>query len=259
MRFLRVLSLIQSLRELTLGVIEALQGLFWVLVFLAIFLYALGVVLTRVIGHDGTFQTITGRQDEDPDSAHEHGLQEVRDMFGNVPSSMFYLFQTTSQWSLVPLLPLLNASVSARIGFTLFYIYSGWVLVAVMTGTVSFTMIAFKSRNSSTDDEEDKRHFVSEFLLDVFETLDQDGSGDLSYDEFRSLLANKEIVLLLATHTEIKLQDLEDMWQWLDSDQSGSVTVAEFFEGFELLNEPFRQKNSFAAARASLSGYPVSA
>lgn len=32
------------------------------------------------------------------------------------------------------------------------------------------------------------------------------------------------------------------MWQWIDTDKSGSVTIAEFFEGFEMLNEPFRQK-----------------
>lgn len=32
------------------------------------------------------------------------------------------------------------------------------------------------------------------------------------------------------------------MWQWLDTDKSGSLTIAEFFEGFEMLNEPFQQK-----------------
>ena len=35
----------------------------------------------------------------------------------------------------------------------------------------------------------------------------------------------------------------QDMWQWIDTDKSGSVTIPEFFEGFELLNEPFQQKN----------------
>ena len=39
-----------------------------------------------------------------------------------------------------------QASPFICVSFTLFYIYSGWVIVAVMTGTVSFTMISFKER-----------------------------------------------------------------------------------------------------------------
>ncbi|CAE7455530.1 UPL3 [Symbiodinium pilosum] len=229
-RFLRVISMIPSLRELTLGVLDALQGLFWVLMFLFIFVYALAVVLTRMIGHR--------ERSKDPD------VQEVQDMFSNVGNSMFYLFQLTSQWSLVPLFPLLKASPATCVGFTLFYIYSGWVIVAVMTGTVSFTMISFKARMVQEDElrEEEKRVFVKQVLEDIFLALDEDGNGELSYEEFQALLRSKEVLLLLSDNTDIKIQDLEDMWQWIDTDKSGSVTIAEFFEGFEMLNEPFRQK-----------------
>lgn len=229
-RFLRVISMIPSLRELTLGVLDALQGLFWVLMFLFIFVYALAVVLTRMIGHH--------ERSSDPD------IQEVQDMFANVGNSMFYLFQLTSQWSLVPLFPLLKASPATCVGFTLFYIYSGWVIVAVMTGTVSFTMISFKARMVQEDElrEEEKRVFVKQVLEDIFLALDEDGNGELSYEEFQALLRSKEVLLLLSDNTDIKIQDLEDMWQWIDTDKSGSVTIVEFFEGFEMLNEPFRQK-----------------
>ena len=180
-RFLRVISMIPSLRELTLGVLDALQGLFWVLMFLFIFVYALAVVLTRMIGHR--------ERSKDPD------VQEVQDMFSNVGNSMFYLFQLTSQWSLVPLFPLLKASPATCVGFTLFYIYSGWVIVAVMTGTVSFTMISFKARMVQEDElrEEEKRVFVKQVLEDIFLALDEDGNGELSYEEFQALLRSKEV------------------------------------------------------------------
>lgn len=229
-RFLRVLSMIPSLRELTLGIMDALHGLFWVLIFLFIFVYALAVVLTRMVGHQ--------KKSEDED------VQEVMEMFSNVGNSMFYLFQLTSQWSLVPLFPLLKASPFICVSFTLFYIYSGWVIVAVMTGTVSFTMISFKERMVQDDEtrEEEKRHFVKLVLTDIFEQLDSNGDGELDYEEFQALLKSKEVLLLLSEHTDIKIQDLEDMWQWIDTDKSGSVTIPEFFEGFELLNEPFQQK-----------------
>eukprot|EP00438_Fugacium_kawagutii_P021467 Skav234976 [mRNA] locus=scaffold122:96701:100685:+ [translate_table: standard] len=179
-RFLRVLSMIPSLRELTLGIMDALHGLFWVLIFLFIFVYALAVVLTRMVGHQ--------KKSENED------VQEVMDMFSNVGNSMFYLFQLTSQWSLVPLFPLLKASPFICVSFTLFYIYSGWVIVAVMTGTVSFTMISFKERMVQDDESREeellegpfgawmtgmeKRHFVKLVLTDIFEQLDSNGDGD---------------------------------------------------------------------------------
>eukprot|EP00931_Biecheleriopsis_adriatica_P049975 TRINITY_DN28920_c0_g1_i3.p1 TRINITY_DN28920_c0_g1~~TRINITY_DN28920_c0_g1_i3.p1 ORF type:complete len:587 (-),score=100.37 TRINITY_DN28920_c0_g1_i3:15-1715(-) len=192
-RFLRILSMIPSLRELTLGVIDAMQGLFWVVVFLFIFTYALAVVLTRIIGH----ASVMG-----PISESDADVREVREMFSNVYSSMFYLFQTTSQWSLVPLLPLLNASPWCRFGFTLIYIYIGWVLVAVMTGTVSFTMISFKARMLSVDEirEDEKRMFVNEVLVEIFGELDKDGSGELDHEEFKSMLRSKDFLFFDLCH-----------------------------------------------------------
>ena len=60
--------------------------------------------------------------------------------------------------------------------------------------------------------------------------------------------------MLLSDNTDIKIQDLEDMWQWIDTDKSGSVTIVEFFEGFEMLNEPFRQKTLLKAAHSKFLG-----
>mmetsp|Transcript_78502 Transcript_78502/g.138252 ORF Transcript_78502/g.138252 Transcript_78502/m.138252 type:complete len:754 (+) Transcript_78502:46-2307(+) len=234
-RFMRLLSMVPRLRELTLGVMEALQGLLWIIVFLLFFMYALSVVTTRLIGGD----VVLGPME---DSSED--VQEERKMFISVFTSMFYLFQTTTQWSLVPLLPMLNASPLARLFFTCFYIYSAWVLVAVMTGAVSFTMIAFKARLVNDDEliDEQKRMMVNEVLLEIFTSLDEDGNGELTHDEFRQVMYSRELQQLLANNTDIKIEDLEDMWNWLDSDGSGSVTIEEFFDGFELLNEPFRQK-----------------
>jgi len=52
--------------------------------------------------------------------------------------------------------------------------------------------------------------------------------------------------LILARHFWYEAHtgsESKDMWQWIDTDKSGSVTIPEFFEGFELLNEPFQQKS----------------
>ncbi|CAE8582871.1 unnamed protein product [Polarella glacialis] len=236
LRFPRILSMVPPLRNLSHSVFMALQGLLWVLVFLGIFIYALGIVFTRIIGDD----RIMGKASlESPEVA------EVRAMFSKVGTTMFYLFQITSQWSLQPLIPIFNADASLRFGFTLFYIYLGWVLLAVMTGTVSFIMISFKENLPSTDkteSEEMHRQYVNEMLQEMFAQLDKDGSGDLSHNEFKEILRSKELVFLLANDGDIKLSDLEDMWKWLDADLSGTVTMAEFNSGVARLSEQLGQK-----------------
>ena len=109
-------------------------------------------------------------------------------------NSMFYLFQLTSQWSLVPLFPLLKArhvrfsawcfwcapeaSPFICVSFTLFYIYSGWVIVAVMTGTVSFTMISFKERMVQDDESREEEPSCSPALQNL-KTWDVDVDDDL--------------------------------------------------------------------------------
>jgi len=51
-RLIRLVKIVQPLYRLALGIAEAIQGMFWVLVFLAMMLYAMAILLTRLIGHD---------------------------------------------------------------------------------------------------------------------------------------------------------------------------------------------------------------
>ena len=53
----------------------------------------------------------------------------------------------------------MQASPFICVSFTLFYIYSGWVIVAVMTGTVSFTMISFKERMVQDDETREEERW----------------------------------------------------------------------------------------------------
>jgi len=237
-RFVRLVQIVPALNELAHGIFDALQGLFWVLVFVLLLLYALAIVCTRLIGHAELDILGYSVEEESPEA------QEVRALFSSVCKSMFILFQVMSAWSLKPLIPLFELVPATRIGFSLFYIYAGWTLLAVMTGTVSFTMIALKSKIMSEDllREEERRQHVGEVLQDIFERLDEDGNGELTSEELQFMLKSREVQQLLETHTNIAVQDLENVFSWLDHDQSGTISWDEFMYGFKWLNDPFKPK-----------------
>merc|ERR1719491_2164064 len=115
---------------------DALQGLFWVMVFMLLLLYAIAILCTRLIGHAEMNKVQAAVDPDDLASGTSSNVEEVQRMFQDIPTSMFFLFETMSSWTLVPLLPLFELTPWMRIFFVVFYIYAGWTLLAVMTGVV---------------------------------------------------------------------------------------------------------------------------
>lgn len=233
---MRLIRIVPALNELARGVLDACQGLFWVMCFMLLLIYAIAILVTRLIGHfDATSM---------PDPRQVAEVQEVQKMFRDVKTSMFYLFETMSSWTLVPLIPLFQIAPITRLIFVVFYIFAGWTLLAVMTGVVSFNMIALRAQITREDEARDQasKEKAKEVLLEIFEYADYDRSGELSIEEFEEMMKNEDIVKSIETNTNIKKQDLEDLWHWLDDDGSETVSWDEFLRGFQWLNEPFRPK-----------------
>lgn len=229
-RFVRVINMVPALHELARAVGDAVQGLVWVLVFMVLLLYAIAIPCTRLIGH--------GEMDL------SHACADVRSMFADVFTSMFYLFETMTQWTLSPLFPLFDRAASVKLGFVLFYIYAGLVVLAVLSGVVSFNMITLRERSNLEEEEkeEERRARARDVILEIFEGADADGSGEISAEEFRSMLKSGDVLRRLQQHTNVKARDLQDLWTWIDDDGSGSVSLEELMRGFAWLNERFTPK-----------------
>merc|ERR1712048_1290084 len=118
---------------------------------------------------------------------------------------MFYLFETMSSWTLVPLFPLFDTAPITRLFFVLFYIYAAWTLLAVMTGVVSFNMIALRAQITREDEARDaeKKEKAREVLADIFDFSDADRSGELSHEEFDAMLICKETIALIQENTNL--------------------------------------------------------
>lgn len=235
-RLFRLVRIVRPLYSLAQGVLEALQGMFWVLVFMIMTLYAVAILCTYLIGRG---DILPAEMLQDPE------IDEIRKMFSTVDQSMFTLFGTMSSWSLVKFEPLFEDMPVLKPLFVLFYIYSAWALLAVMTGVVSENMIAIREQMIREDEhrEEVRKSMITQTLIDLFREADTDHSGHVSRQEFDAMLRSQELMRKITKNTNMKAQDLQDLFDWLDHDGGGTITIDEFMMGFKWINEPLRAKS----------------
>uniref|UniRef100_A0A7S4SFH4 EF-hand domain-containing protein n=1 Tax=Alexandrium monilatum TaxID=311494 RepID=A0A7S4SFH4_9DINO len=237
-RLVRLVKIVPPLYSLALGIAEAVQGMFWVLVFLVMMLYGAAILSTRMLGH-GEVAGIVSLDNEAP------AATDVREMFHSVSSSMFVLFEMMSCWSLMKFGPLFRDLPLIRLSAVLFYILMVWGLLAVMTGVVSEKMIAVKDALNQEEKNRDqvRRRIAGEKLRDLFSKVDKDGSGTISREEFDSVLLCSNLSKLLMEYTQVSSEELAEVFSWLDADQNGRVDIDEFIVGFNRLNEQVTPKS----------------
>mmetsp|Transcript_81416 Transcript_81416/g.174283 ORF Transcript_81416/g.174283 Transcript_81416/m.174283 type:complete len:554 (+) Transcript_81416:3-1664(+) len=238
-RLVRLVKIVQPLYRLALGIAEALQGMLWVLIFLAMMLYAVAILCTRLLGEKSEFSWSgsDGKQAEE--------LEEVRQLFTSVSLSMFTLFEMMSCWSLMRFVPLFEKMPIVRLLAVLFYILTAWALLAVMTGVVNEKMIAVREtlKTEELAREEEHSRLAAEALQELFEKADNDESGAVTREEFSVMLRCTDITRRLMEHSQgMTGEDLGELFDWLDRDKDGVVDIDEFMTGFKFLNDNISPK-----------------
>lgn len=198
--------------------------------------YAASILTARLLGlpEDGN---LAGISKEDV---------EVRVLFNTVLGSMFTLFESITCWSLMRFGPLFERMPGLRILAVVFYMLMNWALLAVLTGVVSEKIMAVKEqlRDTSTleaEMNEDGNSIAtpiddSEALLqELFRRADTDGSGSISREEFNAMLLCSDVMKPLMQQSQLGAQDLGELFNWLDHDKDGVITISEFMHGFHLL------------------------
>jgi len=236
LRILRLLKLVKAVRplySLALGVTQAMQSIFWVLVFLVVTLYAFAILATRTIGHAKFIQ-----EDSDLPPAS-------RELFGSMWDSMFALFSIMNQQNWEAMGPLLDKIPAIKPVYVLFTICSTWALLSVLTGVVSDNMMSVREQQSQKDEEavEERRIWLARWLRGVFAAADKDGSMTLERAEYRELLKSPFHLKRLQQVAKVPMQDLMQMFDILDVDHNGLIEFQEFLVGFEWLNEPISGKS----------------
>jgi len=235
MRILRLLRLVKAVRplyHLAVGIMRALQSMFWVLVLTMVALYACALLMTNLIGKG----MVTGTETMDA---------ETQALFSTVPDSLFTLFglMNSQYWREVK--PIFNALPWMKPVWVVFTILSSWALLSVMTGVVSDNMLEVRQQQEQKDfeQEEEFRGDLLRLIREVFTAADKDGSGVLEKQEYLELLSTPFHVRKLQRLAEVPIQDLVIMFDWVDVDEKGFITFEEFMRGFDWLNEPVTGKS----------------
>lgn len=224
LRLLRLIKAVRPLYNLAMGIVRAMQSMFWVLVLTLVALYAFAILTTRVVGHASAASGIPA---------------ETRSLFGTVADSMFTLFSVMNSQGWKRVAPLLATVPWTKPIFVIFTIYSSWALLSVMTGVVSDNMFEVRKQQMKSDEMLNiERHVnLCTTLTEVFSAADRDGSGTLAREEYNQLLRSSYHKQKIQRITNIPIKDLPMVFDWLDVDKTGIVSFAEFIHAFDLLNE----------------------
>jgi len=225
-RAVRLLPQFKEMWMLVRGLTDSLTVLLWTYVMIFFILYIFALAATSLIG----------RSMQDDEFAQE--------MFGTVPSSMFTLFQimTLDSWTGI-IRPIGNAQSWTYVFFLGFIAISVFVLVNLITAVIVEN--AFESSKADEQDmavvmQAEKEKEVEE-LQELFLECDEDGSGELTKEEFFQAVAKPKIKQKL-TVLEIASSEVNELWEILD-DGDGRLSATEFSNGLRKLKGESKAKD----------------
>eukprot|EP00928_Gymnodinium_smaydae_P009011 TRINITY_DN13326_c0_g2_i1.p1 TRINITY_DN13326_c0_g2~~TRINITY_DN13326_c0_g2_i1.p1 ORF type:complete len:717 (-),score=121.21 TRINITY_DN13326_c0_g2_i1:37-1965(-) len=220
LRLIRVLRYVREFRKMVFALQGSLQTLFWSLLFLFFLLYAFAVAFTQAV--------------TEYSRTHDDVHPELLYRYGSLSRSSYSLYLAMSQgrsWGDI-LAPLMDLDWFI---ITLFFIFISTTTFGVLNVVTSvFVESAMRSaqhyrelmiQEKSRDWETLVRH-----MREVFQQIDEDGSGYISMDEMSYFLADPDLRMYVEA-LDISTQDTKALFRLLDADNSGAIDIDEFCDG----------------------------
>mmetsp|Transcript_2044 Transcript_2044/g.7920 ORF Transcript_2044/g.7920 Transcript_2044/m.7920 type:complete len:321 (+) Transcript_2044:913-1875(+) len=211
--------------------------LFWAFLVMFIIMYCVCVLIINGIVGDA-LDSVGGRRlspnifsvPVDTDTWQE--LDLYYGSFGKACLTMFRGISGGGDWSIFAM-PLVQ--LSWWYGF-LWVFYIGFMLYGVLNIlTGIFVDTAMKAAEAdcsiAVQEQMQKEEELRQIVRSVFWHLDEDSSGELTKNEFSNLLGNTRIVAHLRS-IGIEAGKAEGLFDLLDEDKSGLLTIEEVVEGF---------------------------
>jgi len=238
-RLLKLCKLIRKYRQFAIlwdlmaGLMNSLQTLMYAVIVLSCALYILSVFCVNFLAR------------------HESLMEDdfTQDHFGNVSDSWFTLFQilTLDSWSSI-VRPIAKTTIAAYITICGNIVVGEMVLCNLVTA-----VICEQAQSRSAADEEiaaveakEKKDGIVEDLKELFEDIDEDGSGRLSQEEFLEACEVEEDVMykLMA----LGVEDVQELWELMDNG-TGELSIAQFASRLKTYIGEALSKDTFAILR----------
>jgi len=190
--------------------------------------YVFSITFTKALGH------------EYPDN------EELQAHFGTLFRSAFTLFgMTTLEWTETARL-YLEKEPFLIVLTVLFVIITAFAILNVTVAVIVEHTIERGMANSDEKQErmEEELHKATSQIINIFRDSDQNGDGVMTKEEFQKAIANPQISRTLK-ELEIDFYDLEYLFDHLDLNRNGSISLNEFVQGTLQLRGPAKAKRLF--------------
>eukprot|EP00928_Gymnodinium_smaydae_P087450 TRINITY_DN71711_c0_g1_i1.p1 TRINITY_DN71711_c0_g1~~TRINITY_DN71711_c0_g1_i1.p1 ORF type:complete len:614 (+),score=107.93 TRINITY_DN71711_c0_g1_i1:133-1974(+) len=190
LRIVRVLKVFHELRRMAASIISAMASLVWAFVLLLLIMYIFGIFFMQ-----GAVNWISDNKDTHPDFVQlRDNLGEV---YGSMPGTMYALIQAISggaDWGdVVSPLEAIDDTGSYTIMFIIYIVFVVFGVLNVLTGVFLESAAQVVDRDIITHVETKKQESFAREMTALFEELDDDGSGTLTWEELQEQLKNPRV------------------------------------------------------------------
>mmetsp|Transcript_39160 Transcript_39160/g.94074 ORF Transcript_39160/g.94074 Transcript_39160/m.94074 type:complete len:954 (-) Transcript_39160:12-2873(-) len=244
-RVLRTLRTIYFFRDLTTivaGVLDSMRTMVWSLVVLFGVLLLFSTACVDLIGRDVL-----------ADGIHDDLSRRVYRMYGTFPEALFTLYQvfTMDGWGMVVQDTVdRSGPVTATIIF-LPFMGIGCLVVA----NLILAVVTDQAFSSARNDErakalemQRKADVMFKSLREMFLSVDEDGSGDIDFQELLSAFRDNAKVRILFAALDIEEDEIEEVWNLFD-DGDGTLSITEFVKGLRKIKGKARPVDAIQAVR----------
>lgn len=238
LRVIRVMRFFRELRVMVSSIVQSLVSLSWALGLLLLIMYLFTIAFT----HAATAYI----QD------HEEVLVGLKENFGSVGTTMFSLLMAISggvDWVELAR-PLAEISIFYQMLFAFYVLFVITGILNVLTGTFVQHAVEFSKLDKDLAIQSEMLA-QTEFLNTMkgfFEEIDTDGTGKISWEEFREYLQNEHAQAYFAAQ-QLDTSDARDLFNLLDVDEDQEISLEEFVLGCKRLRGQARSQDVQAILR----------
>jgi hypothetical protein len=267
LKLVRIIKLIRFFSELALliqGVINSMKTLMWVLVFLGLVTGIFSIIFTKLLGHNSNIIEMARSGScyeeyhrtrnlpsgfKEWDDQHAGAACQLLEWFGTVSLSSLSLFMssTLEMWP-----AMCRLSMNSDAGGSVFYVplwllyiyFTNITLLNLITGVIVETVLQL-ARSDEIDAIEAQRkekESIRQHMIAIFKQADDDDNEEVTRHEFAESLKKPEVLEHLSV-LEINPMDAFDLFDIVDVDQSDSISIYEFMDGFGRLKGPALAKH----------------
>jgi len=212
MRLVRILQFVNELRTMVMSVANSMRSLVWTILLMLLMMYIIGVYLCQLIADTGA---------ENPSALST----DLMTYYGSLPRAVLSMYQAMTggvDWN--DLASPLETSISPIMSlvFALYIAFAVLAMMNVVTGV--FVESALGSAR------EDREREVIHAVRKIFNMGDQNRNGVLSWAEFSDTLEDPSNSRYFST-IGINASEARGLFNLLDADDSGSISVQEFIQG----------------------------